>query len=85
MALGAYYYRKIGFDELKEIYKNHLQYSILSDKELFKSNYNALIYNRIVSYTPLHFRISYCVRQFIKVHFQTYTKIYFYLKKVFKK
>ena len=81
LTLDAYYKRKIPFAELKRIFNRYLDYSILCDKELFRSQYNAELYKKVAKYSALHFRFSFAGRKFLKTKFPFFVKIYFSIKK----
>ena len=81
ITMGAYYNNKIPFAELKIMYKENIDYNILYNDNLFGTKYYADLYDKIMSYNPIHFWLSFCVRTFLKKHFYIFVKVYFYLKR----
>ena len=77
-SLGAYYQFKLTFNKLKSIFINYINIDVLSQEKKFK--YYVDLYHKVVNYSSLHFRFSYCFRLFIRRNFPCYTKLYFKLK-----
>lgn len=76
--LDLYYLSKISYKKLREIFVEYIDYDILLKYERFR--YYAGIYKKILNYTELKFKFSYCFRRFLKENFPSLVEIYFKFK-----
>ena len=77
--LDLYYFSKISYKRLREIFLEFIDYDILSKYERF--SYYARIYKKILNYSELKFWFSYCMRRFLKKSFPRLATLYFNLKR----
>ena len=80
--LDCYYFSKINFQHLKEIFIKYIDINELSKYEQHK--YFVGIYYKILQYNEIHFKISYCLRTYFKRNFPKFVNTYFMLKRVLK-
>ena len=73
--LDAFYYSKLSFNELKNIFKENINPEILILND--RHEYFYYIYNKIMNYSGLHFKLSYTIKQFANRNCPNFVKLYF--------
>lgn len=79
-AAEAFYKRCLSFKDLKKLINKKISVDLLKSNN--KYCYHVSLYNKIVTYNELQFRVSYCLREFIKKNFPNFVMIYFLIKRI---
>ena len=80
--LDSYYYSKISYKQLRNIFQKYIEVEVLEKYPRFK--YYTSLYKKVMIYGELKFKISYCLRRFVKEKFPCFVSNYFKIKKAIR-
>ena len=79
--LDAYYYGNINFCKLKDIVVNNIDESVLKNQLILKHPYLTSLLISLKDSSSISFFCKYKIKRFLKEHFTTIVKVYFFIKK----